>query len=131
MMPASTVSSPTRVARILKAPAARSVAPVTASPGPLVTGRLSPVRADSFKSAVPSRITPSTGTVSPVFTTTMSPEATSSVPMRTSASSLTTRAVGGASFMSAVTASVVRRLARASKNLPSEMSVTIVAAPSK
>ena len=67
------VSSPTRVAWHLIKPDWFRVAAETASPAPLSTGMLSPVRADSFTALWPYRTTPSTGMFSPGRTTKMSP----------------------------------------------------------
>ena len=55
------------------APVWLSVAPTTRSPGPLSTGRGSPVSMDSSKVERPSSIRPSTGTFSPGRTRTRSP----------------------------------------------------------
>lgn len=61
MMPASVVSSPTRSARMVNHPVRFTVAPVTASPGRLSTGTLSPVITDSSTVPEPSSRVPSTG----------------------------------------------------------------------
>ena len=58
---ARVVSSPTRLAWKVKAPDLFREAAATLSPGPLSTGRDSPVRADSSTAEAPSRMTPSTG----------------------------------------------------------------------
>ncbi len=60
MICASAVSAPTWVARIVNAPVVLTVAPMTASPACLVTGRLSPVTIDSSIVEVPSVTSPST-----------------------------------------------------------------------
>ena len=130
-MPASVVSSPTARASTAIQPRVETVAPVTRSPTPFSTGTLSPVMADSSTAAEPSTTTPSTGTDSPARTITRSPTATSSVGTSTSAPSRTTVAVLGVRSMRAAMASVVRPLARASKNLPSVMRARIMPAESK
>ena len=63
------VSSPTRVASHLMKPDWFTVAAEIRSPAALSTGMLSPVRAASFTALEPSRITPSTGMLSPGRTT--------------------------------------------------------------
>ena len=65
---ASTVSLPTRVARITKLPLPFMVAPMTGSPGKRATGIDSPVIIDSLTLEAPSTSTPSTGMVSPART---------------------------------------------------------------
>ena len=66
-------------------------AAATLSPGPLSTGRDSPVRADSSTAELPSTMTPSTGMDWPGRTTTRSPTRTSSTGISTSAPSRRTR----------------------------------------
>ncbi len=157
----SVVSSPTRVARQMRKPLALMVAPLTALPGSLSTGTLSPVRADSSTALCPSVTTPSTGIRSPGRTTKRSPGRTSAAGItvstsvspaadsRTPAPSGTgpaaptpaaapastggrkTVAVSGARSIRARMASVVLPLLRASSVLPTVMSVRMVAADSK
>ena len=74
IMRASVESLPTRSARTLRYPARLNVPLITRSPAVLSTGMLSPVRSDSSSAACPSSMTPSTGILCPVFTTTRSPE---------------------------------------------------------
>src|SRR4030042_1340192 len=62
---ARSVSAPTRSARITSPPVPFTVAPVTRSPGRFSTGIGSPVTIDSSIELVPSRTTPSTGTLAP------------------------------------------------------------------
>ena len=131
MMPASVVSSPTRSARMANQPERLTVAPVTRSPGRLSTGTLSPVTTDSSTVPAPSISVPSAGTLSPARTARMSPSRTSSMPMRSSRPSTRRVASLGARSMSLAMASVVLPFARASKYLPSVMSVRIMAADSK
>ena len=129
---ARVVSSPTRVATMVKYPLVETVAPVTALPGPFSTGTLSPVRADSSSVALPSSTRPSTGTAWPAFTAKTSPSCTLAAGSSSRLpSSATRQAVLGARSIRLVTASVVRPLARASKYLPRVMSVRIMAALSK
>ena len=131
MICASAVSSPTRSAFMTNRPLETKVAPVSASPGFFSTGMLSPVMADSSTEPEPSVTMPSTGMDAPVFSTTRSPAATASRATVTSLPSRSTTAVLGARAASFSIASVVRPLARASSHLPTVMSVTIMAAPSK
>ena len=132
MMPASVVSAPTRSARMANHPVVFTVAPVTASPGRLPTGTLSPVMTDSSTTPSPSSTTPSTGTPSPAFTSSTSPTRTCSTGTRCSEPSGPRRVASfGVRSISFVMASVVLPFARASKYLPSVMSVKIMAADSK
>ena len=101
------------------------------SPAALSTGMLSPVSADSFTAPPPSITTPSTGMLSPGRTTNTSSFITCSMGTVVSAPSRTTTAVFGASFISPLSASVVRPLERASSSLPTVISVRIIAADSK
>jgi hypothetical protein len=78
-------------------PVALIDAPMTLSPTPLLTGRLSPVTIDSSTSERPSITVPSTGIRPPGRTRTASPTATSAVGTSTSAPARTTVAIGGAS----------------------------------
>ena len=73
---ASSVSAPTRSARITKPPVPLTVPPVTRLPGVFSTGIGSPVTIDSSTALVPSRTTPSTGTRSPGRTRRRSPGCT-------------------------------------------------------
>ena len=127
----SAVSSPTFVARKRKLPEVLIVAPTTSSPTPSSTGRLSPVSMDWSSAPCPSRITPSVGTVWPSRTITMSPAFRSLASISTSAPSRTTVARCGARSSRREIASEVRPFARASRYLPTEISVTIIAADSK
>ena len=67
------VCSATRRASIVKAPNWFNVPARTSSPGPLSTGKLSPVRALASTADRPSRTTPSTGMRPPGLTKTRSP----------------------------------------------------------
>ena len=107
MMPASVVSSPTAVARILNQPPVDTVAPVTESPTVLLTGTGSPVIADSSTDPSPSMTWPSTGIDCPALTTSISPTTTVSAGTSCSTPSLTRIAVFGARFISALIAPVV------------------------
>ena len=127
---ARVVSSPTPVTRIFSQPPRTVVAPTRRSPGTLSTGMLSPVIADSSTAAAPSVSTPSAGMACPDLTTAISPLSSSSIGIATSAPSRSTTAVRGARSIRRVMASDVRRLARASKNLPSVMRVRIIPADS-
>ncbi len=94
-MPASAVSSPTASMRTRMAESVATVPATTRSPGPLATGRDSPVIMDSSTSASPSTIAPSAGTREPERTRTRSPTVSSatgtgvarpSAPMRSASS---------------------------------------------
>ena len=128
---ASAVSSPTFSTLNVKYPDLFTVAPVTLSPAVFSTAILSPVIADSSTAPFPSTITPSSGIVCPALTTTISPTCTSSAGTVTSAPLRITDAVFGERSMSFSIACDVLPLARVSRYLPSVMSVTIIAAPSK
>ena len=129
---ASSVSAPTRSARITSEPLPFTVAPVTLSPAALATGTGSPVIMDSSTRLVPSSTVPSTGTFSPGFTRSRSPTCTvssgtcSSVP-----SSRRRQARLGASFSNCWIAWLVWPIARNCRTSPSITSVTITAAASK
>ena len=125
------VSSPTRVALHLMKPDWFTVAAETWSPAALSTGMLSPVRAASFTALEPSRITPSTGMLSPGRTTNTSPFTTWSMGTVASAPFRMTVAVLGASFIRPFRASVVLPLERASSIFPTVIRVRIMAADSK
>ena len=131
MMPANSVCSPTPVARQRSMPSALAVAAKTLSPGRLATGRLSPVNIASLMLDAPSRISPSTGTLSPGRTMKTSPGISCAASISTIRPSRSTRAVFGRRRASASMAAVVRALARASSSLPSSTSVTIAAEASK
>ena len=130
-MRARTVSAPTRSARKESAPSALTEPPITASPGPLATGRGSPVRALSSTCDSPRTISPSAGTRSPGRSRTMSPTRSRSTGISEIAPSRSIRAVGGRSPISLRTASPVCPLARASSQRPSRTSAMMAAAASK
>ncbi len=92
---------------------------------------LSPVKADSSTKDCPSIITPSTGSESPGFIIIISPVLTNSTGTCSSIPFLSTVAVFGVKSISFLMASDVFLLERASKNLPSVISVRIMAADSK
>ena len=75
-MRASSVSAPTRSARMIRAPAPFTVPAISGSPGVLSTGMGSPVTIDSSTVPCPSITTPSTGTFSPGRTRSRSPGCT-------------------------------------------------------
>ena len=127
----SAVSSPTLVTRKRKLPEVFTVAPTTLSPTPSSTGMLSPVSMDWSSAPWPSRITPSVGTLCPSRTSTSSPTASSDASISVSTPSRITVARRGARSSRREMASDVRPLARASSVLPTEISVTIIAADSK
>ena len=111
---ASAVSAPTRVARTRSVPVVLTVAPITCVPGPLGTGRLSPVTIDSSTSLAPASTTPSTAILAPGRTTSRSPATTSAVGTSIWWPSRMTSAWGGARSSSARTASLAPPRARIS-----------------
>ncbi len=125
------VSLPTLVARKRKEPVLLMVAPITSSPGPLLTGRDSPVIILSSTEDWPSITTPSTGTFSPGRTMTMSATSTSSIGMSTSSPSRTTRAVLACRPINLRMASLVCPLARASSTCPNRIRAMMMAEVSK
>ena len=131
-MRASTVSLPTRSARITKLPVVLTVAPVTLSPGAFSAGSGSPVSIDSSTALRPSKTLPSTGTFSPGRTRSRWPGRTASSGMSASLpSSWIIRACFGARSSRARIAPPVCARARNSSIWPSNTSVTMTAAASK
>ena len=90
----------TASARIVNVPYWLMVPLETASPAALSTGMLSPVITDWSMEVSPSRIVPSTGTVSPASTLSTSPTFTSSTGISMALPSRSTRAVCGLILMS-------------------------------
>ena len=125
------VSLPTCVALHFKYPDWFMVAADTRLPLLLSTGMLSPESVDSSTAESPSSTIPSTGMLSPGFTTNISPTATSSMPTATSAPSLMRTAVLGARSIRPFKASVVRPLEYASSVFPTVIRASIMAADSK
>ncbi len=128
---ASNVSLPTRSARITSEPVPFTVAPITALPGPLLTGIDSPVIIDSSIPVVPSSTIPSTGTFSPGRTRKRSPGLTCSSGISSSRPSRKTRAIFGVRSSKARIAAPVRLRARNSSTCPNSTNVVIAAAASK
>ena len=128
----SMVCAPIFSATMTSAPLVLSVAPITLSPGRLVTGIGSPVSIDSSTALSPSSTEPSTGTFSPGRMRNRSPGWTwvsgisSSVP-----SARMRRAVLGARPSSALIAAPVSERAFSSSTWPSSVSEMITAAASK
>ena len=131
MMRASVVSAPMAVVRTVSRPSPLMAPPVTASPSPFATGRLSPVTSDSSTWLRPSTMWPSTAMRSPGRTRTRSATASCSTGSSVSTPCRSTRAVVGRSAFSARRASAVWRLARVSSHLPSSTSVMTAAEASK
>ncbi|MNX94006.1 hypothetical protein D3C86_1262210 [compost metagenome] len=130
MICASAVSAPTRRAVMTKAPVLLRVAPMTGSPSPFCTGRLSPVSIDSSTLEWPLAITPSAGTRSPGRTRSWSPTLICSTGMSDSWPSTTRRAVLGLRPIRRLMAAEALPLARASRYLPRRIRVMITAAVS-
>ena len=130
-MRANVESAPTRRARTVTDPVVFCEPPVTASPSPLTTGRVSPVSMDSSTSVEPSITTPSTGIFSPGKTMTVSPAATCARGISCSLPPRMTRAVGGVRFMRASIAWLVAPFALPSRIFPSKTNVTSMAQVSK
>ena len=115
------LSSPTFVARISKAPNWFTVPLETSSPGPLSTGRGSPVITAWLMEVCPVRISPSTGTVSPGSTRSTSPTATCSAGMASSRPPVRRRAVWGVRCTSFSMPARARATVRSSSRAPSCM----------
>src|SRR5580704_8385109 len=129
---ASSVSAPTRSARITNAPVPFTVPPVARAPSVFSTGTGSPVIIDSSTKLEPSVTTPSTGTRSPGRTRNRSPGCTwSSGTSSSEPSAPRRRAVSGASLSKALIALLVWLRARSSSTWPSNTRQTITAAGSK
>ena len=128
---ARAVSRPTLVARKRKEPLRLRVAPMTGSPGPFSTGRLSPVSMLSSRAERPSVSTPSTGTCSPGRTRTRSPTTTCCTGTSVSTPSRRTRAVRAWRPIRALIAAPVCSLARASSQRPSRTRAMTTTAVSK
>ena len=127
---ARAVSAPTLVARTRRVPVVFTDAPITADPGALATGRLSPVTIDSSTSDSPDSTSPSTGTFAPGRTSTRSPTSTSAVGTSTSVPSRSTTAIGGASSSSVRMASLAPPRARISNQCPSRTNAASTVAAS-
>ena len=125
------MSSPTRVAVKRIVPSTFSVPDVTESPVVFGTGMDSPVTADSSMLVAPSVTVPSTGMRAPGRTMTVSPRTSVATGTTCSTPPRTTVASAGASCMRARSAPVVCPFARASRYLPTVISVTIMPADSK
>ena len=125
------VSAPTFSARMTKYPLLLTVAPMTLSPVFFSAGMLSPVSADSSTEALPSVIIPSAGMTEPALTMSISPAQTSAAGISSSLPSRSTTALFGERSISALIASVVFLLARASKYFPRVMRVSIIPTDSK
>ena len=115
------LSSPTLVASISKAPNWFTVPLETSSPGPLSTGRDSPVITAWSMEVWPARITPSTGTVSPGRTRSRSPTWTSSAGITRSVPPDSTRAVRGVRWTSFSMPARALATVRSSSRAPSCM----------
>ncbi len=87
------VSLPTRLASTFNSPSWLTVAPMTSSPGRLLTGMLSPVAIDSSTALSPFNTIPSVGIFSPGRTIITSPTVTLSMGTSISWPSTNTRAV--------------------------------------
>ena len=128
----STVAEPTRSERITSAPLVLSVAPISLSPGRLVTGSGSPVSIDSSTALAPSVTTPSTGIFSPGRTRSRSPTCTCASGTSCSLpSGSIRRAVFGASPSKDLIAAEVCERALSSRIWPSRVSEMMTAAASK
>ena len=127
----NTVSAPTRVASTVSAPVPFTAPPTTSSPGPLATGRLSPVSIDSSTSDTPARTTPSIGTRAPGRTRSRSPGLTRDTGTVSIPSSVTRSAVSGARSNRALSARLVLPLARDSIAWPRTTRVITTATASK
>ena len=115
------LSSPTRVASMVKAPYWLTVPLDTWSPGALSTGKDSPVMTDWSTEVRPSHMIPSTGIVSPGSTRSSSPTCTISAGTTSSPSPVSRRAVRGVSFTSFSMPALARATVRSSSRAPSCM----------
>ena len=115
------LSSPTLEASMSKEPNWLTVPLETGSPGPLSTGRDSPVITDWSMAVWPWRITPSTGMVSPGSTRSRSPTLTSSAGMIRSPPFSITRAVRGVRWTSFSIPARALATVRSSSRAPSCM----------
>ena len=106
-------------------------APTTSLPGATSTGTDSPVSRERSTDDTPSTTTPSAGTVAPGYTTTCIPGRSSSSAIGLSPSSVARTACAGMRDKSVRDASPAVARARASRVLPTRISVTITAAVSK
>jgi hypothetical protein len=127
---ASAVSVPTAFASNVNEPVVLMVPPNTSSPGCLATGIGSPVSIASLTLDSPSMTTPSTGSVSPGRTNTLSPTSTNSTATSTSWPPRCTVAVLGRSARRRRMAWEVCPLARASSSRPRRMSAMMAFTPS-
>ena len=127
MIPDSAVSSPVAVTRIRRLPPSATVPAMTAPPGSLATGRLSPVIMDSSTSAVPSATTPSAGTRPPGRMSSTSPTRRPATGTVSVPSSVTRSAVSGNRAASALRAPWAWAIERISSQWPSSMMVISVA----
>ena len=127
----NTVSSPVLSAFILKNPVLFMVAAMTRSPAALNTGMLSPVIAASSTLVLPSRITPSAGTLFPGFTCRISPGSISCAGISVTTPLRSASAVFGAKSSSFFKASPVFPLERASRYFPILINARIITEDSK
>ncbi len=129
---ASTVSLPTRSARISMVPVPFTVAPTRRAPDIFSTGIGSPVSIDSSTVLAPSSTTPSTGIFSPGRTRSRSPTRTRSRGISRSAPPSSTRRVmrGERSSRARIALPVCPR-ARNSSTCPTRTKMVIAAAASK
>ena len=118
MMRASVVSAPTPVASTRRKPPREMVPANTWSPIRLSTGTDSPVMLAWSMAPVPSTTTPSTGTLAPFFTMTISPASTSAAPTVTCSPPRRTTASSGATAMSSCSADLVLFSVADSRALP-------------
>jgi hypothetical protein len=125
------VSSPTRVAVIVKTPVLLIVAPITSFPTVFSTGMLSPVRSFSSTDEYPAVTVPSMGIFSPGLTRITSPTCTWSIDMSVSLPSFMTRAIVGCSSRSLRIEAAERRRINSSMYLPSSTKARMPMATSR
>ena len=128
---ASSVSCPTRSARMIRLPVPFTVAPTSGAPPPFSTGIGSPLIIDSSTALLPLTTTPSTGIRSPGRTRSRSPTSTSASGTSSSPLPAMRCATGGARPSSARSAAPVRCRARSSSTCPSSTSTMMTTAVSK
>jgi len=130
MIRARDVSPPILVTSIRREPAPLTVPAMTPSPAAFPTGRDSPVIIDSFMALSPLRTTPSTGTLAPGRTSTVSPTRRSVMGTSSARPSTSRSAVLGRSFASSWSAPCAWKIERISIQWPNSMMVMRVASSS-
>ena len=127
---AMVLSSPMRSTSMSTEPYMLTVPEETRSPGPTSMGTDSPVRMELLTDVCPVLTVPSTGTISPGTTRTVSPRRTSSMGTVVSPSAVTTLAVAGLMLTSLMMLALAWLTVASSRNPPICMIMAISAAAS-